>query len=452
MPDKRNDGMYLLMLGCIVLVTLGSVLGLTMEWSMTDFKFFFYAAKCLRLHSDPYDQQNLILAIRREGIDRISESHPTASSEMMTHNVYPPSQFLITFPLGWMSFGTARLAWMAGNLGSLILGSVLIWKMGAKYSSAVSGALVGFVLANSETTIALGNAAGITVGLCLVATWCFLNDRQPWPGVICFAASLMLKPQIAALIWVFFLLLGGTYRRRAVQSGGLAIGLSLLSSLWITSITRHWPAEWAATIKLFNSQGGINDPGPSSALWPTAMVNLQTVTSLFDNRPSHYNLLAYLLCGVIVIPLGIAIIKMEPSRDKVLIGLAAVAALSLLILYHRRNDAKLLLLSVPACTLLVSEGGVVGRMALGVTSAALFFTGDNPWIVGFEVLKRLGIHHALLAAQLQAPIQVLPGPLSLLITGAFYVWVFVRRDGAQGDQAIQSQRSRHDARLRSTPE
>jgi hypothetical protein len=234
------------------------------------------------------------------------------------------------------------------------------------------------MLANSETLVGLGNAAGIAIGLCVIAAWCFLSGRHWVIGVFCLAFSLMLKPQDAAFVLLFFLLAGGIYRKRAVQSVAVAFAFGLPVVLWITSILPLWPKELAANLTFLTARGGICDPGPTSILWPTAMVNLQTVISLFDNDPHLYNLVTYTLCGALLLPWAYTTIRSKLSVQSAWIALAAISAITLLIDYHRRNDTKLLLLSVPACAMLFSQGGRKGRLALALTSASILLYRRHP--------------------------------------------------------------------------
>jgi hypothetical protein len=437
MDTRRKDGLYLLILGGLVFVFLGSFLGITMDWSMADFKQLYYAARCLHEHSDPYDQAAVLAVYRKAGGDRIADL--TVANVMTIRNIYLPSQFVFTFPFFWLSYGAARLLWMTLTLGSLILASILIWDVSADCAPIVSGALIGFMLATSGTLVGLGNAAGIAIGLCVVASWCFLRGRHAAIGVVCLAFSLMLKPQDAIFVLLFFLLAGRSHRKRAIQSIITAFAFTLPVVLWLTSIAPHWTKGLAANLSFFGARGGLSDPGPSSILWPTAMVNLQTVTSLFDNDPKFYNLVTYILCGALLLPLAYTTIRSKLSAENAWMALAAASAITLLVVYHRRNDTKLLLLSVPACAMLISQGGRAGKLALVLTTAAFFFTGDVQSIFGFEFLHRLQVHHRVLADSLQVPIQVLPAPLLLFALGVFYVWILVRAEGSLKAKQVSTQ-------------
>lgn len=434
MTDRHRDGRYLLILGAAVLVLLSSALWLTMDWSMADFKSLYYAAKCLDRHADPYDARNALALVHADGIDRMDK--PTISATMDVHNPYPPTQFVFTAPLGLLNLRSAGFFWVLFSLTCLMLAALTVWKTSAAYAPVLSGALIGFLLANTETVIALGNAAAIATGLCVVAAWCFLSNRCAVFGVIAMGLSLMLKPQDSGLVWLFLVLAGGTYRKRALQAAFAALALSAPVFLWVSLVAPHWPKELIANIAMYGVQGGINDPGPSSPMWPTAIVSLQTVISLVDNTPRHYNAITFLFCAALFLPLAIATLRSKVSTPKAWIGLAAIAGISMLAGYHRRGDTKLLLICIPACALLLFQDKVRGRVALAITAAAIFFTGDNPWTVSFMFLDHLQKSNKHLADSLQAPFQVLPAPLSMFLMATFYVWVFVKQASEAETQTL----------------
>ena len=95
--------------------------------------------------------------------------------------------------------------------------------------------------------------------------------------------------------------------------------------------------------------------------------------------------------------------------------------------YHHLYDAKLLLLTVPACAMLWSEGGPIGRLALLVNAAGLVLTGDLPWAILFGFIGQMRPPTTTLGTQILIAVQVFPAPLILLVMGVFYLWVYVRR-------------------------
>ena len=89
------------------------------------------------------------------------------------------------------------------TVGGLITASFLIWNLSANYAPIVCGALIGFLLVNSEVIVVLCNPAGIAISLCVVAVWCFLRERYVPVGILCLAVSLALKPHDVGLVSLF---------------------------------------------------------------------------------------------------------------------------------------------------------------------------------------------------------------------------------------------------------
>ena len=81
--------------------------------------------------------------------------------------------------------------------------------------------------------------------------------------------------------------------------------------------------------------------------------------------------ITYLIFGSLLL-VWIAVTLRAPSTaSKHYLALAAIAALSMLPVYHRPHDAKLLLLTLPACAMLLSEGKLTGRIAILLNSIAI---------------------------------------------------------------------------------
>jgi hypothetical protein len=95
--------------------------------------------------------------------------------------------------------------------------------------------------------------------------------------------------------------------------------------------------------------------------------------------------------------------------------------------YHRQLDAKLLLLTVPACAILSAEGGLIRRLALLATTAGFVLTGDLTWAFLLGLISKLPLSMTGLSEEILTAVQVFPAPLILLVMGVFYLWVYVRR-------------------------
>ncbi len=100
------------------------------------------------------------------------------------------------------------------------------------------------------------------------------------------------------------------------------------------------------------------------------IIDLQTIFSIFRDDPRLYNPVTYLICGPLLIVWIFVTLRAKPTRSKDYFALAAIAALSMLPVYHRPYDAKLLLLTLPACAMVLAEGGPLGRIGLVLNSLA----------------------------------------------------------------------------------
>jgi len=321
------------------------------------------------------------------------------------------------------------MLWMTLTVGSLVFASFLAWDLGANYSPILSGALIGFLLANSQVLMILGNPSGIAISLCVAAVWCFVRERFVPAGILCLALSLAVKPQDAGLVWLYFLLAGGVYRKRALQTLLAAVAISLPCVLWVWRVAPHWMQELHSNVSAFAVHGGLNDPGFAATGGRSLdmLVSLQTAVSFFRDDPRIYNPVSYLICGLLLLLWAVAILRSRSSPRKAWLAIAVIAPLSVLPVHHHLYDAKLLLLTVPACAMLWAEGGLIGRLALLVNTAGLVLTGDLSWAIYFGLTNNLYLSRGGMSGQILTAVQVFTVPLILLVMGVFYLRVYLRR-------------------------
>jgi hypothetical protein len=437
MTKARLDGLYLLLLGSVIFVLLGVIVESSAVVTTVDYKVVYYSARCLIQHIDPYQENEVLSIYQAESADRPLESEKVR--QIVSRYMYLPTAFAVTVPFALLPWGPAHILWLTLTIGSVIVASFLIWNVGADFAPIVSGILIGFFLANSEVLVVLCNPAGIAVSLCVVAVWCFIRERFVPAGILCLAVSLVVKPQDAGLVWLYFLLAGGVYRRRALQTLVATLALGLPGILWVWSVAPNWLQEWRSNILAFSVHGGINDPGPASSGGHGLgmLVNLQAVLSVFRDDPHFYNPVSYLICVPLLLLWLIVTLRSRPTPAKAWIGLAAIAALSMLPVYHHLYDSKILLLTVPACAMLWAEGGLIGWLALLVNTAGFALNGDVTWAIVLGLIGRLHMPPSGLSEQLLIALQVFPAPLILLVIGVFYLWVYARRCSTEA--ALQPQ-------------
>jgi hypothetical protein len=430
MTRERLDGLYLLLLGGIVFLLLGLMLENIAPAPMSDFKAIYYGARAVIHHDNPYQDGVILREFLADGAQFPADpiiSRSVQRAILVCINL-PTSLFLVA-PFAYLAYGTAHVLWMMLMAGSLLIAAYLMWDLGADFNPVIAGALAGFVLANSEVLAIIGNAAAIVIGLCLVAVWCFVKNRFAVIGVVCLAVSLAFKPHDAGFVWLYLLLAGGALRKRAIQVLVLAIAISIPAMLWVSHVAPHWIQELHSNLAATSARGDLNDPGPSSTGAHTLgmVVSLQTVLSVFRDDSRFYNPATYLVIGPLILIWALVTLRSRSSTDRMWIALAAIAALSLLPVYHRIYDAKLLLLSIPACTMLWAEEGLIGWLSVGITTVAIAFTSDLPWVLFTMLLSRLRPAMPWLSDSVLNALVVYPAPMALLAMSIFYLWVYVRR-------------------------
>jgi hypothetical protein len=392
----RQDGLRMLMVGGVLFLMIGFLLARPSVQKFQDFSSVYYGVRCLLRHADPYNTASIRKVFDQEsGYKPLSASGPPGD-QLITSQVYLPTTFLLMAPLALMPRKAAFVLWTIATAGCFLLAVYLVWTICSTEAPMLSGTLLALFLATSTTVLAVGNPAGMVIGLCVIAVWSFFRNRHAWLGVLCLAAALALKPHDVGFVWLCLFLFGPVYRKRALQTLAMVIALCIPSILWVTQVSPHWTTEFRANLSADATRGGTNDPGPTSDNIGgiDILVNLQTVFSVFRDSPPFYNLAAYLICGPLVLAWLVVAVRGRHGEPQFWLALASIAALSMLPLYHRQHDAKLLLLTFPACFLLWARRGATGWIALGLNAACVLVNGDissalrirmiAPWLGSFS--------------------------------------------------------------------
>jgi len=347
--------------------------------------------KCLLRHCDPYQKDEIPQSASSKpgepSANTVKQSPPGPAF------IYLPSTFPFIAPFAMLPDRIAYGLWMSLTGGILILAACLMWNYAAAYSPVISGGLIVILLANSAIVLANGNLAGIVVGLCVIAVWCLLKERFVLAGILCFASSLAIKPHDAGLILLYFLLVGAVHRKRAMQTLAVTGLLILSSAVWVWQIAPNWIPEMQTHLIEDSAHGSFNDPGPDGATSISrtmiAITDLQAVVSTFRDDPTFYNPVSYLVGGTLLVVWSITTLRLRNSQPAVWFALAAVTCITLLVTYHRVYDAKILMLTIPACSILWAEGGAIGNTALMVTAGGFVFTGEIPIAILLSVTGHL---------------------------------------------------------------
>lgn len=426
MTTPRKAALALFLFCIVTSILWGLALSTRAANGSSGFQAVYYGTKCLLQHHNPYNQSELASVYRAEGGEYPTQSH--AAHESVTLYVNFPTTFVCLIPFAMLPYGAAHALWLILIAVLFALASLMVFDLGAHYSRGVSLFLVCVLVANSEIIFSSGNTAGIVVSLCVIGTWCFLKDRFVPVGILCLGLSLAIKPHVVGLVWLYFMLAGGVNRKRAFQSLVIPIVVGLSAFFWVSQVTPTWMHDWRANLSAISSAGGINEPGPHSITGrtPDMIVDLQSAVSVFKDDPRVYNPISFFVCGALLLLWSIRSFRARYSHSRALLALAAVVPLTILVTYHRPYDAKILLLSIPACAMLLSVGGWAGRIALLVTTAAIVLTADIPLAILVVLAGKLHVGPVGFAGKMLTTLLLRPAPIAMLVMACFYLWALMR--------------------------
>ncbi|HET7102494.1 MAG TPA: glycosyltransferase 87 family protein [Terracidiphilus sp.] len=428
MTGARRDGLLFLVFGCLLFTLGGAGMVSRPQATAIDFKAVYYSARCVLQHCDPYNEAELQRIYQAEGGD--TPSDPDYVRRLVTLCVNLPSAYSVYMLFALLPWSVAHALWALCIGLSVMLAAILMWFASAEHAPVLSGVLLCIFLLSSLVLIDVANTAGLVVGLCVISVWCFLRNRFVSAGIICMAISLIIKPHDAGFIWLYFMLIGGEQRRRAVRVLIVAVALALPGTVRVNHVAPNWVSELHANLSVTANRGDVNDPGPMSASrnTPDFIIDLQSLISVFYDNPRVYNLISYLIAFPIIGVWIWAVKRRGGHAGDHWYALAAIAALAMLPVYHRQDDARLMLLAIPAFAILWKRGGARGRWALFFTGAAIVLNGDV-----LTALRIAPFRHALEASSgawhmMLNVVVARPVPLVLLVTGLFYLWCYLRAD------------------------
>jgi hypothetical protein len=435
MKTKRRLGLFLVLISGGLSVLWGCSLGWSIQGGPLDFQAVYYGARTLIHHQNPYNVSDLETVFQSDGRDHSSLT--PKQHHLITLFVNTPATLFFVAPFALLPLVAGQALWMCFTAGSLILAAYLMWTVGAEHAPVLTGCLIGFLLLNCQVVFAAGNTAAIVVGLCVVAIWCFVKERFIPAGVVCMAISLAIKPHDAGLVWLFLLLAGGTFRKRALQTAILAALLMVPAVLWVSHVVPNWMHDWQSNMATISAPGALNDPRPAIVKGVSAgnIISLQAVFSIFNGDPRFYNLASYLVCGAVLIVWAFLTFRSRTSSQRIWFALAVGVPFTILVTYHRVYDAKLLLLTVPACAMLCEEGGAIGTIAVALSSMGIFLNADIPLAVLGAITEKLQLSTATLTGKILTVLVARPNQEVLLAMGIFYLWVYLRKTVDAGENS-----------------
>jgi hypothetical protein len=274
--------------------------------------------------------------------------------------VYPPSTLLVLSPFALFQYPVAWLIWLLLNGGLFVTAVVLVLSLCPKRHQWLETALGAVLLAGSSLLLILAQPSAFAISLVVIGVYFFLRGRHPFVGAVFLMISLAVKPLIGALI-VLYLFFRGVHRRYAALAIAGALTLLLCSGLILVKHPQSadWVSDVHANVSRAVAPGATDDPRPTNEQAGAAL-NLQTITSIFFRDEKAFNYAAYAVFGALFVAWAVAVLRMNSTFENHLLSLGALSVLTLLPVYHRNYDSRLLLLSIPAALIVLERRRIIG--------------------------------------------------------------------------------------------
>ena len=392
-----------------------------------DFKTVYGGAKCLLHGCDPYDSTQILREYAAAG-GPTDDMRPFRPHEP----IYFPSALSLLTPFALLPWEPAHLVWLAISTASFVVGILLIFELSTHSFPLLTAFVLGSFVLTSTTLIMLAQPAQLTIGLCAIAVWCLLRERYVRLGILCFALSLTLKPHVTGPIWLYFLLRDANSRKAAYQVLVATVVICVPGIIWasVMPASSHWMTEIPANVKGITSHGLVGDPGPANDA-ASSIAGLHPLLSLYRDNPTFYNQAAAWIGLVLLVVWLVPVLRMRRSMERDYLALAAIACISLLPVYHREYDTRILLLTFPAFSYLMTQGRIVRLSTALLTVVTIVFITHN-WInfASLHILPHLVTQNGQLTVGQTIlwlrPVPVFTSLLTIFYVGALYiVW---RRD------------------------
>jgi len=415
---KQREGKICVVLGILTFLFVAALHLQTILLKGVDFKTVYSSSKCLLDQCNPYDSADLL----QEYIKGHGDISPSSDlSAFQPHQaLYPPSSLFWVLPFALLPWKPAVILWVTVSGFLFATATLLMADLCDSWTSPLPQLLLGLFVATSTMLLTTAQPSGLAISLCAIGVWSLMKNRAVTMGVICFSLSLALKPQIGGLVLIYFLLAGGARRSRVLTIMLVAALFCVPGVLWAARVpaAAHWLRDMKTNLEGSATRGNINDPGPTSYNSPL-VTDLQSVVAVFDDVPEIYNPITWAIVGSLLLMWAYVAWHALPSLKTDALGIAAIACLCLLPIYHRHYDVRLLILTFPAVALLMKAGKTPGVIAVLASLAVI--CGSHPTFLR----NHLSLHPQSLGT-LKTILLLHTSPLILLFSGIFYLVCFAQ--------------------------
>ncbi|MGB6689729.1 MAG: glycosyltransferase family 87 protein [Terracidiphilus sp.] len=274
--------------------------------------------------------------------------------------LYPPSTILALSPMALFHYSAAWFIWFFLNGALFVAAVVVVLSLCPRRHKWLATALGAVILAGSSLLLKEAQPATFAISLVVIGAYFFLRGRALLLGAVLLMLSLAVKPQIGGLV-VLYLFFRGVHRRYAAVAMVGAVTFLLCGGLILRMQPQsaNWVSDLGSNLSRAVAPGATDDPRPANEL-AIAAVNLQTITSVFFKDEKAYNDAAYAVFAVLFIAWSVAVLRMNPNMDNHLLSLGALSVLTLMPVYHRSYDSRLLILAIPAALIVFEKRRILG--------------------------------------------------------------------------------------------
>ena len=419
---------------CCVLFLGQGIRGERAFWRSCDYVTLYAGARCMFSGCDPYSFPDIERQYYDHGGERV---FPVNVKTQPLLN--PPTTLLVVMPFSLFSFPIAHMLWLATCGVLFCYAAYATLTLAECAPSAV--VLSCILLLTSPLLLMLGQSATMAIATMTIAVALLLRGKWPWLAVSLLAISIALKPHLVGLVLVYFLL-QNRYRARALQAIAAVAVLAVASSLWVTvhPSSHWWFTELRTTIARSVAPGGNSDPSPANPD-SSSMVNLQVDASMlfpvgqmstFSENRHMANLIAWTVTAILVVGWLFGVSRARPTLENDLLAVAGVCCISLLPVYHRLYDTRLLLLTIPALALLLKGHRLVGGAAACLT-CLIFLSTNNLYA---KLLRKIDL---LIGGSPVIPVgRLAPLVVALLAITYVVMYVFQNRDESDLCSSVSS--------------
>lgn len=401
-----------LVLGCALFAWRGPVKALSKTGNY-DFLLVYSSARAWLHGENPYDREAVTRAWMTSGGPAERDPMFPRGTRDSSTLVYPPPAFVVLALFAALPWGIASLAWTLLNSGLAIWSLLALSRVaGLRGNARLALLAVGIWMLPAMTCIWLGQTALVVVGcVCTAAVW-------PRGAGVLLGIGGALKPQLGLLFTVYE---AGRLRwKRALISLGAIAVLTGIGAARMQAAHIDWYGSWKRNLVAFTTADD-GDPTRKNAGLRYQVVNLQYPLHNFTDNREVVRLAVYLIAAGLSGAFFLSDLKRgRAGGDRAeIISRSMVAAVTLIVAYHRYYDAAILIIPLT----LAIRGLFDGQRRHWITLAlVMLFVAPFP-VIAMEAANRgwapAWIAHSAVGENLILPCQA----WGLAALAAWLVWI-----------------------------